>query len=161
MLMRFFQVARWSGVSTYGLMSLELSFCGANGGGAVGNGWVGHAASPGIRSAEHRRSSIGQIGSPVTRRRTRTGIPSCPTARRRRIVRPFRRTVVSCGAAVFVVVPQIVVHHLEVPQRFPVRPSSARRGRSEEIRAMPIGAVIIVGGATRAGSTRCLSPDRS
>src|ERR687897_1328926 len=68
--MRFFQVPRCSGVRTYGLMSSTLSFCGANGGGAVGNGCVGHAASPGISLGGTRRSSIGQIGAPVTRSNT-------------------------------------------------------------------------------------------
>src|SRR5918994_5474221 len=67
---RFFQVSRWSGVRTYGLMSLTLSFCGANGGGAVGNGCVGHSTSPGISLLGTRRSSIGQMGSPVTRSNT-------------------------------------------------------------------------------------------
>src|SRR5688572_13261576 len=92
--MRFFQVSRSSGVRRYGLMSLTLSRCGANGGGAVGYGWVGHAASPGISLAGTRRSSMGQIGSPVTRSNTYRNpvLPACATTS---TFRPFRRTVVN------------------------------------------------------------------
>src|SRR5215218_2410945 len=68
--MRVFHVSRSSGVRMYGLMSSAVSFCGANGGGAVGNGWVGDAASPGISLVGTRRSSMGHIGCPVTRSNT-------------------------------------------------------------------------------------------
>jgi len=68
--MRVFQVSRCSAVRMYGLISSTVSRCGANGGGAVGNGCVGHAASPGISLEGTRRSSMGHIGSPVTRSNT-------------------------------------------------------------------------------------------
>ena len=42
----------------------------SNGGGRVGNGWVGAACSPGTVDAGTGRSSIGQTGSPVTRSNT-------------------------------------------------------------------------------------------
>src|SRR5688572_21789206 len=36
-----------SSASRCGLMSFTVNFCRENGGGAVGNGWVGHDSSPG------------------------------------------------------------------------------------------------------------------
>src|SRR3954470_21623009 len=67
---RAFHVARSSAVRMNGLISSAVSFCGARGGGTVGNGWVGHACSPGISLDGPRRSSIGHMGSPVTRSKT-------------------------------------------------------------------------------------------
>src|SRR5262245_9555068 len=53
---RFFQVCRSSSLRMYGLMSSAVNVCLANGGGAVGNGCVAHACSPGISLAGTRRS---------------------------------------------------------------------------------------------------------
>src|SRR5262245_26586462 len=96
---RVFHVCRSSALRMNGLMSSAVSFCLANGGGAVGNGCVGHALSPGISLDGTRRSRIGQIGSPVTRSNTYRNpvLPACATTS---IIRPLRRIVVSCGAAV-------------------------------------------------------------
>ena len=54
-----------------GLISFSVKDCRANGGGAVGNGCVGHACSPGMSDFGTGRSSIGQIGSPVSRLNTK------------------------------------------------------------------------------------------
>src|SRR6187549_3114026 len=61
---------RCSGVRTYGLRSPTVRCCGAKAGGLVGNGCVGHECSPGTSLCGTGRSSIGQIGSPVTRLNT-------------------------------------------------------------------------------------------
>jgi hypothetical protein len=44
----------------------------ANGGGFVGNGWVGETRSFGMSDLGTGRSSIGQIGLPVSRSKTHT-----------------------------------------------------------------------------------------
>ena len=67
---RVFHSSRSSGVRMYGLMSSTVNVCGANGGGAVGNGCVGHARSPGMSLGGTGRSSMGHTGSPVTRSNT-------------------------------------------------------------------------------------------
>ena len=54
----------------YWLISFSFSDCFAKGGGLVGNGCVGQPCSPGTSLAGTGRSSIGQIGSPVTRLKT-------------------------------------------------------------------------------------------
>ena len=51
-------------------MSSTVNACLLNGGGAVGNGCVGQDCSPGMSLFGTGRSSIGQIGSPVTRSNT-------------------------------------------------------------------------------------------
>ena len=88
--------------------------CSVNAGGLVGNGCVGEVSSPGTSLCGTGRSSIGQTGSPVTRSKTKAKpcLVSCTTAsiflpldRDRHQVRRRRR----------VVVPQAVVHDLEVP----------------------------------------------
>src|SRR5687767_12736793 len=70
LLIRSFHMARFSGVRMYWLISFPLSDCFAKGGGVVGKGWVFHACSPGTSLGGTGRSSIGQIGSPVTRLKT-------------------------------------------------------------------------------------------
>ena len=60
---------RISGVRSFA--SASDTPCPANGGGFVGNGWVGYGTSPGTSvSVSTGRSSIGQTGSPVTRSNT-------------------------------------------------------------------------------------------
>ena len=56
---------------------LDVSFgaggvvtAGSNGGGFVGNGWVGEYHSPGTLPCGTGRSSMGQSGSPVARSKT-------------------------------------------------------------------------------------------
>src|SRR5262245_5252582 len=70
LLMRSFHAARSSAVRIYGFTSSADANCRAKGGGAVGNGCVGHACSPGMRLFGTGRSSIGQSGLPVTRSKT-------------------------------------------------------------------------------------------
>src|SRR6185437_16590025 len=67
---RAFQRARSSAVRMYGLISSLVIRCRANGGGAVGNGCVGHACSPGISLFGVTRSSIGHNGLLDTRSNT-------------------------------------------------------------------------------------------
>src|SRR5262249_51637927 len=60
-----------AGVRRYGLMSSAVNVWRANGGGFVGNGCVGHGTSPATSVfVGTGRSSIGQIGAPVTRLNT-------------------------------------------------------------------------------------------
>src|SRR5690349_14167854 len=60
------------GSSMYGFTSSAVKACRENGGGTVGNGCVGHECSPGTSDCGTVRSSIGQIGVPVTRSNTKT-----------------------------------------------------------------------------------------
>src|SRR5579871_2030054 len=79
------------GSSKYGFTSSAVKVWRENGGGAVGNGCVGHDSSPGTSERGTLRSSTGQIGLPVTRSKTNTkpclvvcattstSLPSCLT----------------------------------------------------------------------------------
>src|SRR4030095_5526125 len=80
-----------------GLMSSFVNDCFTKGGGLVGNGCVGHVCSPGISLFGTGRSSMGQIGSPVSRLKKNKNpfLFSCATTS---IVRPSFLIVVSCGA---------------------------------------------------------------
>src|SRR5450756_357720 len=60
-----------SGVKS--MTSSEPNPCFANGAGFVGKGCVGAAFSPGTSLAPTGLSTIGQIGVPVTRSKTKTG----------------------------------------------------------------------------------------
>ena len=59
---------RSSGVKS--IRSSMLAPCWSNGGGLVGNGWVAAYHSPGTLPGSTGRSSMGQMGSPVTRSKT-------------------------------------------------------------------------------------------
>ena len=61
---------------------------------------AGSATRPRPESRSAGRGALrSATAAPPSRDRTHTGIRSCPPARRRRCVLPFRRTVVNCGAA--------------------------------------------------------------
>ena len=65
------KASRSSGVMLLkGLMSSSVKVSLLNGGTTVGNGCVGQLFSPGMPLIGTGRSSIGQIGSPVTRSNT-------------------------------------------------------------------------------------------
>src|SRR5688572_31273049 len=81
----------------YGLTSSFVNDCFTKGGGLVGKGCVGHVSSPGISLFGTGRSSIGQIGSPVTRSKTNRK-PFLFASATTSIVRPSFLIVVSCGA---------------------------------------------------------------
>ena len=78
-------------------MSFSVNDWRANGGGVVGKGCVGDDCSPGMSDCGTGRSSIGQIGAPVTRSNTNTKpcFVGCATTSR---CRPFWRMVRSFGA---------------------------------------------------------------
>ena len=111
----------------------------------VGNGCVGQACSPGTSLFGTGRSSMGHTGSPVTRSNTNTKpcLVACATAS---IVLPSlaHRDQLRRGGRV--VVPEIVVHHLEVPQPLAGARIQRQQAVAEEIRADAIGAVVVVGG---------------
>ena len=68
---RCLNCSRSSGVRMCGFRSSAVNFWRENGGGAVGNGCVGDSISPGtVVFCGTGRSSIGQIGCPVTRSNT-------------------------------------------------------------------------------------------
>ncbi len=83
----------------YGLMSCSVNDCRANGGGVVGKGCVGQTCSPNGAPCGTGRSSIGQIGSPVTRLKTYSQpvLPGCATTS---TALPSCRIVSSFGAVV-------------------------------------------------------------
>src|SRR5215218_2542879 len=93
------KVCRCCGVMLLcGLMSSLVNICFEKGGGAVGNGCVGQLCSPGISLLGTGRSSIGQIGAPVTRSNTNRK-PILPASATTSIVFPSFLIVVSCGPA--------------------------------------------------------------
>src|SRR5687767_7783656 len=95
---RSMNVARCSAVTLLcGLMSSFVKDCFTKGGGLVGNGCVGHVCSPGISLCGTGRSSIGQIGSPVTRSKTNRK-PFLFASATTSILRLSFWIVVSCGA---------------------------------------------------------------
>ena len=70
---RYCWTMRRASASSSGVRSMISSSsnpCRSNGGGLVGNGWVGERVSPGTSLAGTGRSSMGQTGSPVTRSKT-------------------------------------------------------------------------------------------
>ena len=93
----FSRSAAWSASGSSGLMSSTVKLCRANGSGQVGNGCVGLACSPGTSEAGTGRSSIGQIGSPVSRFSTKRNacFVGCASAL---IVRPPLRMSNRIGA---------------------------------------------------------------
>ena len=96
--MRCRNCSRSSGVRMYGLRSSAVNFCRENGGGAVGMAASGTVSSPGtVVFCGTGRSSIGQIGVPVTRSNTYR-YPVLLAIATTSIARPFWRMVVSCGA---------------------------------------------------------------
>ena len=85
------------------------------------NGCVGEASSPGTVLAGTGRSSTGKIGSPVSRFEDEEHARLRRLQRRRERVAPLRTTVTSAGGDGVVVVPQVVMHGLEVPDDLPRR----------------------------------------
>jgi len=131
-------------VSTYGLRSSAVSRCDENGGGLVGKGCVGHACSPGMSLFGHRLlvdrpdRLPGRAVEDVEKTRLaglRDDVDRLAVAPDRRQLR--RRAVVE--------VPEIVVHHLEVPQPPAGSRIERQERRAEQVGADPIGAVVVVG----------------
>src|SRR6185503_9777258 len=74
-----FRNASASSGDRYSLISSAVNACLENGGGVVGYGCVGQLSSPGISDFGTGRSSIGQMGSPVTRSNTYSHVVLAPT----------------------------------------------------------------------------------
>ena len=115
--------------------------------------------SPGISLDGTRRSSIGHIGSPVTRSNTyrKPVLPAWATTSIVLAVAPDGREL---RRRRVVVVPQIVVHHLEVPQPFSGARVQRQQRRAEQIGAVPIGAVEVVGRRSERKVGDASAPDR-
>src|SRR5262245_49679134 len=87
-----------SSAERYGLTSSTVNLSETNGGGCEGKGCVGEECSPGTSLCGTGRSTIGQIGLPVSRSKTYRNpfLPACATTS---TLLPFCLIVVSCGAA--------------------------------------------------------------
>ena len=121
-----------------------------NGGGSVGSTCVADARSPGTSEAGTFTSCIGKTGVPVSRSRTYVHpfLAICATTSirapvpRNRHERRRRREVA---------IPDVVLHALEVPHAFTGCRAEAEDGVREQVVAVPVAAVEIVGGGSRRG----------
>ena len=123
---------------------VERDALSANGGGLVGNGCVGDVSSPGTSLGGTGRSSIGQTGfagdaieheHEALLRQLDDGVdPSCrPTV-----------SVTRFGGDGRVVVPQAVMHDLEMPLALAGRRVEADERFAEQVLARPAAAVLVV-----------------
>ena len=130
--------ARCSGVGARGRPRSRR--CGTSGGGALGTGCVGHARSPGTSLAGTGRSSTGNSGAPVARSSTNTKpcLVACTTASTGRAVALEGH---EHGRRGEVVVPEIVVDGLEVPDAPSARGVERDHRIAEQIRARAVAAV--------------------
>ncbi len=128
------RIAACSASVAYGLMSFSVKDWRAKAGGLVGKGWVGELHSPGTSDCGTGRSSMGHIGSPVTRSKTnrKPNLVACATTS---TFFPLCLTVSSFGATGKIVIPQIVMDQLVMPQPLagaqrPARGANCQTGRS-------------------------------
>ena len=112
--------------------------------GLVGNGCVGLVRSFGTVDCGTARSSIGQIGSPVSRLSTKRNacLVGCARALTRR---PLTHDVVEHGGAGRVVVPEAVMRHLVVPLALAGFDVERDQALTEQRIAGPVAAVVIAG----------------
>ena len=132
----------------YGFTSSAVIVCRANGGGTVGYGCVGHACSPGMLLFGTGRSSIGPqrfAGDAIEHEEETLLGGLCDGVDRLAVV--ANRDQLWRG--IVVVVPQIVVHHLKMPQRLSGACIQREQAVAEQVAADAIGAVVVIGG--RAG----------
>ena len=124
------------------------SVCGTSGGGSVGKGCVGDATSPGTSEAGTGRSSTGKTGSPVSRCSTNRW-PGLRGLHHDGDLAPVAHERGEHRLRGHVVVPEVVVHGLELPDQL----ARARAQRHHRVRvavvAEPHAAVVV--GARRAG----------
>ena len=137
--------ARSSGVKS--IRSSTVTPCRSNGGGLVGNGCVGDVCSPGVFDCGTGRSSIGHTGCPVTRSKTNANacFVSWTTAL---IRRPSTVMSARIGRRRQVVVPQVVMNELVVPDAFAGLALDAHEGVRKQVVAGTMPAVHV---ARRAG----------
>jgi hypothetical protein len=123
-------------------MSASVKLWRENGSGQVGNGWVGEACSPGTSEAGTGRSSIGQTGSPVRRSKANTK-PCLVGLHHRRDRLAVLGDGHQLGSVGQVVVPQVVVNDLEVPQPLAGARVEREQRVAEQVVARPVAAVEI------------------
>ena len=116
----------------------------SNGGGLVGNGCVAAVRSPGVSDVGTGRSSIGHTGRPVARSKTnaKACFVSCTTAL---ILRPPTVMSARIGAAGKIVVPQVVMDDLVVPDAFARRAVHGDESVAEQIVAQTMSAIHVIG----------------
>src|SRR5215216_2520630 len=140
-----------------------LSVVGANGCGFVGKGCVGQLWSPGTSDWGTGRSSIGKIGSPVSRlrRKRKPILVACATAG---MSLPSLRTVIRLGWQI--IIQDVVVHDLIIPDQLAAGSAECNDGVSVGIASQPLAAVVVRAGAAggyedkvSSGIHRQLSPD--
>ena len=121
-----------------------MNFCRANAGGFVGTGCVGQDCSPGTSLLGTGRSSIGHSGSPVTRSNTNTkpDLVGLSDNIDHLSVVPHRQQL---GSGRGIVIPQIVMHRLKMPEPFAGAQIEREQAIAEEIRSHAVRAVPVVG----------------
>ena len=131
-------------------MSSTVNFCRENGGGAVGNGCVGHDSSPGHVALRH---------GPLLDRPQRLAGHAIEDLEES-LLAGLRDDVdllavvadgEELGRGREVVVPEVVVHHLEMPEPLAGAGIEREQAIAEEIGAFAVGAVKIVRSASRSG----------
>src|SRR6266849_9484437 len=137
---RFLNASRASSVTIgYGLMSSAVNVCREKGGGFVGYGCVGHDCSPDTSLLGTGRSSIGQIGAPVTRSNPYRK-PVLPAMATTSTSLPPLLMRVNCGAALLSKSHRSWWTVWKCQSRLPVLASSARMqslNRSAPMRSAP------------------------
>ena len=117
----------------------------ASGGGFSGNGCVGEVFSPGTVLCGTGRSSMPNIGSPVTRSKmnSRPILLICATAG---IVLPSSRHVDQRRRRAEIVVPDVVMHELLVPLPLAGRDVDGDQRGAVEVVARPVDADVVAAG---------------
>ena len=98
---------------------------------------------PALGIAQHGRSSTGKRGLPVSRSSTKTN-PILVTSATAGISLPSRRTRDQVRRRAGIVIPDVVVHHLEVPTKLSGRGVKRHQRIAEQSRTLAIRAVEIV-----------------
>ena len=132
--------SRSSGVKS--IKSSSLRPCISKAGGLVTKGCVGQVFSPGTSDWGTGRSSMGQIGSPVSRLKTKASLvwflePPAAGAGRRHV------DVHDLGGDRIVHVPDIVMDHLVVPALLSRLGVQSQQTGAVQIGARPVSAVVV------------------
>ena len=117
-----------------------MNFWRANGGGLVGKGCVGQVSSPGISLGGTGRSSMGHSGAPETRSKTQTN-PCLLTCATTSTVLPVVLDLQQFRRGGIVVVPNVVVDHLEVPQPFAGAGIEGEQRIGEQVGALAVHSI--------------------
>ena len=133
---------RSSGVKS--MRSFSVTPWSSKGAGLVGNGWVGQVFSSGVSDCGTARSSIGHTGSPGLAVED-VGEALLGDRGHGGDLAPADRDVDEVRRVGVVVVPDVVVDHLEVPDALARLHVERDEARPVEVRPVAVAAVVVVG----------------